>query len=363
MSRHIQLLGSLSITDDNHPSVLQRNAKGCALLTYLLVRGQTESREHLADLLWDAADTTSSLRNLRVLLTRIHQTLPGLQVTRTTLRYQHQPQETIDYFTLFHSLTRRDAPPSLDELRLYRGELLEGFSLSDAPRFMEWITVERERLRRLVLDAYAGLCRSLATENHWRDGEAAAAAWMAIDQLDEEALRWRMQFLAASGQLTAIRDVYQSFRRTLWDELGVDPDETTRALIQTIEQRSTNAPSMEFPEPTQFASLESGELPSPGPLPAHSVLPYWRNEQFVGRTADLLRIAEALAGTARGGQTPVVAITGIGGLGKTQTAVEFCFRYGRYFPGGVFWLNFAVSRERAGGSRRCWIGTRTGAVQ
>ncbi|MCP5094986.1 MAG: tetratricopeptide repeat protein, partial [Chloroflexi bacterium] len=42
-----------------------------------------------------------------------------------------------------------------------------------------------------------------------------------------------------------------------------------------------------------------------------------------------------------------VAVTGMGGLGKTQLAVEFCFRYGRYFPGGVFWLSFADAENVA----------------
>jgi tetratricopeptide (TPR) repeat protein len=34
-------------------------------------------------------------------------------------------------------------------------------------------------------------------------------------------------------------------------------------------------------------------------------------------------------------------------LGKTQTAVEFCYRYGRYFYGGVFWLSFAQAENVA----------------
>ena len=60
----------------------------------------------------------------------------------------------------------------------------------------------------------------------------------------------------------------------------------------------------------------------------------------------LLQVASAL----RGGDTTValsqvVASTRLGGLGKTQLAVELVHRYGRYFAGGVFWLSFASADE------------------
>jgi tetratricopeptide (TPR) repeat protein len=87
--------------------------------------------------------------------------------------------------------------------------------------------------------------------------------------------------------------------------------------------------------------LPTNDLPEPGILPANTLLPYLRNSDFVGREKVLLTIAGLLAKGMEDGRSPVVAITGMGGMGKTQTAVEFCYRYGRYFPGGVFWLNFA----------------------
>jgi hypothetical protein len=74
-------------------------------------------------------------------------------------------------------------------------------------------------------------------------------------------------------------------------------------------------------------------------------MPLAPNPVFVGRWQELLRIAGAL----RGGDTvalgQVVASTGLGGLGKTQLAVELVHRYGRFFAGGVFWLSFASAHE------------------
>lgn len=93
----------------------------------------------------------------------------------------------------------------------------------------------------------------------------------------------------------------------------------------------------------QLAALPLETLPSPAPLPAGSRMPLRRNPLFVGRERDLLMLARAL----RGGATPVIsqaetaAATGLGGIGKTQLAVELVHRYGQYFAGGVFWLSFA----------------------
>jgi tetratricopeptide (TPR) repeat protein/transcriptional regulator with XRE-family HTH domain len=95
-----------------------------------------------------------------------------------------------------------------------------------------------------------------------------------------------------------------------------------------------------------IASLPAGDLPAYAPLPAGSRMPLAPNPLFVGRKEELLRIAAAFEGddaTVALGQ--VVASTGLGGLGKTQLAVEFVHRYGQFFVGGVFWLSFASAQE------------------
>ena len=51
-------------------------------------------------------------------------------------------------------------------------------------------------------------------------------------------------------------------------------------------------------------------------------------------------------GTAAIGQS--VAVTGMGGMGKTQLAREFAYRYGRFFDGGVFWLGCGPITEGVG---------------
>jgi isoamylase len=55
----------------------------------------------------------------------------------------------------------------------------------------------------------------------------------------------------------------------------------------------------------------------------------------------------------------IAAVTGLGGIGKTQLASEFVHRYGQYFTGGVFWLSFAnaslVSIEVAACGRRGYL--------
>ena len=84
-------------------------------------------------------------------------------------------------------------------------------------------------------------------------------------------------------------------------------------------------------------------VPALGQLPPNSYLPYEWNPHFVGRDEELKKLHRLLnrgenvvAVNQVGGK---VAMTGFGGYGKTQLAVTYTFRYGRFYTGGVYWVN------------------------
>jgi hypothetical protein len=95
--------------------------------------------------------------------------------------------------------------------------------------------------------------------------------------------------------------------------------------------------------PADLSRLPQDEIPEVGSLPHGSRMPFFHNPLFVGREEDLKKLARELkvGESTTVGEVRTAAVTGLGGIGKTQLAVEFAYRYSGFFKGGVFWLNFA----------------------
>ena len=69
-------------------------------------------------------------------------------------------------------------------------------------------------------------------------------------------------------------------------------------------------------------------------------MPFPRNLDFVGRTDDLERLHATLQQREPVGIRPA-GLTGMGGIGKTQLAVEYVYRFKDAYPDGIFWINAA----------------------
>jgi WD40 repeat protein len=77
-------------------------------------------------------------------------------------------------------------------------------------------------------------------------------------------------------------------------------------------------------------------------LPPHAVIPFRPNPDFVGRHTELLDLYLSLICELNVvAINQVVNVFGLGGIGKTQLAVEFAYRFAFAFPEGVLWLNAA----------------------
>jgi tetratricopeptide (TPR) repeat protein/transcriptional regulator with XRE-family HTH domain len=127
------------------------------------------------------------------------------------------------------------------------------------------------------------------------------------------------------------------------DEISIDPP--------TDEEISTER--LSTPTPGEFS-------PSPNALTPLWIVPYPRNPYFTGRDNLLQRLDACLATSPSSilpsnvAVQPRVALTGLGGIGKTQTAIEYAYRMrdlGSYTH--VLWINAAYEEAIASSFSAC----------
>ncbi|MEE9234587.1 MAG: tetratricopeptide repeat protein [Candidatus Acidoferrales bacterium] len=101
-----------------------------------------------------------------------------------------------------------------------------------------------------------------------------------------------------------------------------------------------------------YRSTATEAIPPLSPLPQGSRMPHASNPLFVGRENELKKLARKLtpgSGTTVGVQA---AVTGMGGVGKTQLAIEYVHHYGRLYQ-GVFWLDMETTENAQSEVARC----------
>jgi tetratricopeptide (TPR) repeat protein len=137
--------------------------------------------------------------------------------------------------------------------------------------------------------------------------------------------------------------------------LAKRPDErfaSVSAFAAALVQAATAAPAEVLPHAEVRpgrATLPSGVgEPCSAPTPEEAAgrfwnVPYHRNPFFTGRGGVLATLHETLAGKGAVAIAQPLALSGLGGIGKTQTAVEYAYRFaGKYT--GVLWVR-ADTRE------------------
>ncbi|HEX9105916.1 MAG TPA: BTAD domain-containing putative transcriptional regulator, partial [Longimicrobiales bacterium] len=141
-----------------------------------------------------------------------------------------------------------------EALDLYRGDLLQGFFVEDAPDFERWLDTERERLRARAAQA----AWALAERAEVAQDAATAATWgkqaLAYSPADETVARRLMSLLERLGDRAAALRAYEAFAWKLEQELGVTPSVETRALAEAIRQRE-HPPASALPAAVASAAV------------------------------------------------------------------------------------------------------------
>jgi adenylate cyclase len=156
---------------------------------------------------------------------------------------------------------------------LYKGPFLDGFEIREEA-FEEWLRHARTRYAQDAEQAFtslAGLCES--------DGDHdAALAWLnrllQIDPIREDAHRSAMRLLQQSQRWNDALAQYRQCVLILEAELGVTPQEETRALYEEIlaqRDRPTEATATIVPQHATPRSHEEDGRPSIAILPFDSV--------------------------------------------------------------------------------------------
>lgn len=126
-----------------------------------------------------------------------------------------------------------DAGQPSEALDRYDGELLPGLHV-DERAFEEWLTAERDRLRRRAVDA---ACR-LASEAEGTGDDGASIRWLRraleLEPKNERTLRWLLRRLAATGDRAGALREFEVFANRLDAQLDTEPSPETRRLIETI---------------------------------------------------------------------------------------------------------------------------------
>ncbi len=255
-----RMLGTLSLTtaDGREAGSLLSQPRRLALLAYLAAatpRGP-HRRDTLLALFWPELDQEHARAALR----------QSLHVLRSALGAdamvsRGDEEIGLDFDRVWCDVTAFDRAVDGGEfgqaLDFYRGNLLEGFFISDAPEFERWLESERARFA----GAAARTARALA-QSCERDGDLSTAVQWArraveLAPNDEGLLRQLIAVLDRNGDRAGALQAYEEFAQRLDAEYEAEPAAGTKALLAAVRARETAAPTtlatQSLAGPTSFA--------------------------------------------------------------------------------------------------------------
>ena len=303
----LTLLGPFTVALDGQ-SLNLRSARIRALLAYLALEPpRPHRREALAALFWPDELDQAARQNLRQALYQLRGLLgelaePFLLVASDTVQRNAACDYALDVALFLEHVKQGRAS---EAVALYQAELLTDLRSDSAP-FEEWLALRREQLHILALDALHQLAEQALERGEAAHAQEYARRQLALEPWRELAHRQLMRALAADDRSAALAQ-FETCRAVLQSEFGAEPEPETSALAEQIRvgtpaQAMTPRSSAQRPHNAQ--RRDWGDIPEGG--------------TFYGRAHELAQLQHWITGE----RCRLVAVLGMGGLGKTTLAAQ-----------------------------------------
>ncbi len=336
------VLGALQVTLADGETAKFRSDQTRALLAYLAVEAdRPHRREALTGLLWPDEPEETARHNLRQALVNLRRTIgdsaahpPHLLITHHEIQFNMASDFALDVANFdahlatcdSHPHTRLDncaicAPRLQQAVDLYRGQFLQEFFLKNSAAFEEWALARREAFHHRALEALGALATYYEQHGDLGATRRCALRALELDPWREQAHRQMMRVFALEGQYGAALAQYETCRRVLAEEMGVEPSRETRELYEQIKTGSWKLEDGSWKVPARESSgLQSPTSNLPTPL-----------TPFIGRERELADLGRLITDPA----CRLITLIGSGGMGKTRLAVQAASQQRSGFAQGV----------------------------
>ena len=298
-------LGPVDVSVDGGPAapdLIWR--KHLALLIYLARSPRrARSRDHLVGLLWGDRTEAAARHSLSEALRVIRRSAgeASVETAGGQVRLAAGVVEVdVDQLEALAGAERWEAAAEL-----IAGEFLEGFAVPGASEFEDWLAAEREAWRRRSVEILVRGSETLTQTGRTHDASALAARALALEPTSERALGATLRCLTLAGDRAGALELFERFQTRLAEQVGAEPGEETRALVERVRRERGVRPEI-------AAAWPEGESIVRPPLE--------------GRAPELGRLLEALGRSARERQASLLLLEGESGVGKTRLLQELLAR-------------------------------------
>jgi DNA-binding SARP family transcriptional activator len=347
----LNLLGRPLIFFDDQVFNKLRVDKARALLFFLAATRRNHSREDLSHLLWvphsgdewiDLPDKEKARveklarDNLKTEIWRLRKLEPlepYIYAERDVVGLNRDLPLDIDVEG-FEACFPAGREPTVDQLetalKLYRGPFLRDFSARNAPRFDEWIDGQRFRLEGLAFQAFGQLARYYAARSDYAQSLRYIEDWLTYSPDDEHVHQCKLILLALLNETHRARDYYQQLNHLLRLETDLLP-----ALMARLESGQITPEALDELLPPPPAAIST----TAAPVIARPFMAPPRPDHLVGRIQEIDELKRHLAVS----ELKLIALVGMGGIGKTTLSIRFAYELRHVFEDGILWGDLTES--------------------